>query len=101
MFLRWREYRLSGGLKSYRAEIARSYRNDLTDTPRNEVIAYLGTWRELWAASPYRRAEFSEQVEKKLSKLSLSENDKSKIRAAINNRISKSQTSRLKILREM
>jgi hypothetical protein len=87
MFVRFRKYELSSGFKSYRVEVAKSYRDALSGEPRNKVVGYLGTFRDVWSFSSYRRLDFLREAEERLSKLPLTEGDKSKIRAAIERRV--------------
>ncbi len=87
MFVRFRKYELSNGFKSYRVEVAKSYRDALSGEPRNKVVGYLGTFHDVWSFSSYRRLDFWRKAEQRLSKLSLTEGDKSKIWAAIEKRV--------------
>lgn len=87
MFILWRKYSLKNGEFSLRAEVVKSYRDEISGEPRNKFVSYLGSIRKNRINNPIARAYFWLEVNDKISRLYISANEKESIRFQIKLRV--------------
>lgn len=87
MFILWRKYPLRNGEFSLRAELVKSYRDEISGEPRNKFVSYLGSIRKNRINNPIARAYFWLDVNTKIARLFMSANEKESIRSQIRARV--------------
>lgn len=87
MYILWRKYPLKDGGFSLRAELVKSYRDEISGNPRNKLVSYLGSIRGNKLNNPVARAYFWLDANTKIARLYITANEKESIRSQIKTRV--------------
>lgn len=87
MYLRWKKYTADKRGSVLRAELIESYRDEVTGKPRSRYLGYLGSLQESHVSSWLTRLCFWECAEIRLARLSLSPEDKERVREMLLERV--------------
>jgi hypothetical protein len=87
MYLRWKKYTTGKRGSVLRAELLASYRDEVTGKPRSRYLGYLGSIQESYLSNWLTQLCFWECAEIRLSRLSLSPENKERVREMLLERV--------------
>jgi hypothetical protein len=89
MFIKWKKDKLRNKERSisWRAQVAHSYRDKVSQRVRTKFICYLATIKEAHRDLPVAQERFWREVNSKLARLSLSPEEEQQIREKLLERV--------------
>jgi hypothetical protein len=98
MYLRWKKYTTDKRGPVLRAELLESYRDEVTGKPRSRYLGYLGSIQESYVSNWLTQLCFWECAEIRLARLSLSPENKERVREMLLERVPQPKRGEASIL---